>query len=143
MKRIGLTHEFVEYIPEFLEEGRVYVSIPFATSVHQCFCGCGHEVVTPLSPTDWRMTFDGKTISLYPSIGSWGLPCRSHYWIRHDRVEWASAWAWGKIETQRERERITKQDYYEDTRSAGAHETIKENVPLWRQIKRLWHNLLR
>ena len=61
---IVLKHEFVEFIPEHLPEGTIYVSIRFATASHKCCCGCGKEVVTPLSPTDWKLTFDGETISL-------------------------------------------------------------------------------
>ena len=61
-----LSHEFVEFIPDHhqLQDGIVYVSIQYATAVHKCCCGCGEEVVTPLSPTSWQMTFDGETISL-------------------------------------------------------------------------------
>jgi len=51
MKRSAVTHEFVEHLPHELEEGRIYVSILFATAAHKCCCGCGNEVVTPLSPT--------------------------------------------------------------------------------------------
>ena len=42
-------------------------------------------MVTPLKPTDWKLTFDGKTITLYPSIRNWNFACRSHYWIRNNR----------------------------------------------------------
>ena len=69
-----------------IEEGKIYVSIAYATAVHKCACGCGKEVVTPLSPTDWKLIFDGKTVSLDPSIGNWGFPCRSHYWVRNNRA---------------------------------------------------------
>jgi hypothetical protein len=48
----GFTHEFVEFIPDTIEEGKIYVSIAYATTVHKCACGCGKEVVTPFSPTD-------------------------------------------------------------------------------------------
>lgn len=81
-------HQFVEFIPELLEEGIIYVSLRFGTVVHSCCCGCGCEVVTPLSPTDWSLVFDGVSISLKPSIGSWGLPCRSHYWVVRNRIRW-------------------------------------------------------
>lgn len=81
-----LTHEFVKFAPETLEDGVVYVSIDFATAVHACCCGCGNRVVTPLSPRDWKLNFDGETISLRPSIGNWNFPCRSHYWITHNGV---------------------------------------------------------
>jgi hypothetical protein len=112
MKRTRVTHAFVHFIPEALEEGTVYVSIEFATSVHKCCCGCGREVVTPLGPTDWELRFDGKTISLYPSVGSWALPCRSHYWIRRDRVIWARRWSQTEIEAGRTSERRAKESYF-------------------------------
>jgi len=70
-----LRHEFVEHIPEELEEGVLYVSITYATAAHKCACGCGREVITPFTPTDWKMTFDGETISLAPSIGNWNFEC--------------------------------------------------------------------
>ena len=39
MKReIILKHEFVEFIPDKLEDGIVYVSIPYATVAHECCC---------------------------------------------------------------------------------------------------------
>jgi hypothetical protein len=85
-----LVHKFVDQVPEDLENGVVYVSIPFSTVIHKCCCGCGHEIVTPLSPkTGWQLAFDGESISLHPSIGNRALPCRSHYWINRNRVVWA------------------------------------------------------
>lgn len=86
------TVEFVEHLPRPLGNGVLYVSIRFRITAHNCPCGCGSEVVTNLSPTGWRLTFDGETVSLYPSIGNWDLPCRSHYWIKHSAVQWASRW---------------------------------------------------
>ena len=72
-----LVHKFVENLPEKLEEGTVYVCMGMATVAHNCCCGCGNEVVTPLSPTDWKLEYDGGTITLYPSIGNWGFATRS------------------------------------------------------------------
>jgi|SRR5579871_1483433 len=112
MKEMVLTHRFVEYIPGDLEEGTIYVSIPFATVVHKCCCGCGHEVVTPLSPTDWKLMFDGETISLYPSIGNWSFDCRSHYWIRRNRVQRAEQWSQERIETARRHDQAAREQYY-------------------------------
>jgi hypothetical protein len=88
--RKSLVHEFVEYIPDELKEGTIYISTTYGTAVHKCCCGCENKVVTPLSPKDWKLIFDGETISLYPSIGNWNFPCRSHYWIRDGRVVWAN-----------------------------------------------------
>ena len=84
-----LRHEFVDHIPEQLDDSVLYVSIRFGTVVHRCACGCGEEVVTPLGPAEWRLTYDGRTVSLAPSIGNWSFPCRSHYWIDEGIVRWA------------------------------------------------------
>src|ERR1043166_4901099 len=94
MKRDRITFQFVEFMPkeQDLEEGTVYVSVTYSTAIHKCCCGCGNKVVTPISPTDWTLIFDRDTISLDPSIGSWSLPCRSHYWITRNMVEWAAPW---------------------------------------------------
>ncbi|MDQ8208824.1 DUF6527 family protein [Coraliomargarita sp. SDUM461003] len=109
-----LTHQFVEHLPDQLEEGALYISIKFATVAHLCCCGCGNEVITPLSPTDWKLTYDGKSVSLYPSIGSWSLDCRSHYWIKHDKVKWAGSWSKQEIEECHVREAEQKAVYYEE-----------------------------
>ena len=89
MRRTRVGHVFVEYLPDQLEPGVVYVSIEHALASHLCCCGCGHEVVTPFGRHDWKLTFDGVSVSLSPSIGNWRLPCRSHYWIQQDQVRWA------------------------------------------------------
>lgn len=89
MKKLSrLEHRFVEFLPDKLESGVLYVSMQYATASHKCGCGCGRDVVTPISPTDWQLMFDGRTISLNPSIGNWSYPCRSHYWIKGNRVVW-------------------------------------------------------
>jgi hypothetical protein len=88
-REVVLIHEFVEFIPDDLKEGTIYVSMTYATVAHKCCCGCGNLVITPLSPTDWKLIFDGKSISLDPSIGNWNFACQSHYWIRRNRVIWA------------------------------------------------------
>jgi hypothetical protein len=105
----ALRHEFVEYIPDELEDGVIYVSMDYATAAHRCACGCGSEVITPFSPTDWRLTFDGETVSLKPSIGNWSFPCQSHYWIERGRIRWAPKWSREKIEAGRARDRRAKE----------------------------------
>ena len=32
----------------------------------------------------------GGKVIIRPSIGSWDLPCKSHYHITHNRIEWLS-----------------------------------------------------
>ena len=107
---IVFTHVFVESVPDELQERTLYVSVKFATVIHKCCCGCGRQVVTPLAPARWKLTFDGKTISLHPSIGNWSMPCRSHYWIERNRVKWAKQWPQeeireGKLRDSRVKER--------------------------------------
>jgi hypothetical protein len=96
-----LVHRFVKSVPDTLEDGVIYVSVEYATAIHKCCCGCGNEVVTPLSPRDWKLTFDGDSISLYPSIGNWSFRCQSHYWITKNTVEWARKWTKREIDASR------------------------------------------
>lgn len=102
----------VRTIPEKLSEGTLYVSIDFATAAHSCCCGCEREVVTPLTPTDWKITYDGVLISLFPSVGNWSLPCRSHYWVDSGHVVWADQWSDDMIAAGRARDRAAKSAYY-------------------------------
>jgi hypothetical protein len=135
-------HEFVEFIPGELEEGVIYVSIPYATAVHLCACGCGCEVPTPISPTDWKVTFDGATVSLDPSIGNWSFPCQSHYWIKRGGVRWARKWSRGEIEAGRARSRRSKERYvaglpveeFEPRSDEAASEGGGLLRRLWRQL---------
>jgi hypothetical protein len=122
-QEITLKHEFVEFIPEDLKEGTVYISVRFATVSHLCVCGCKSKVVTPLTPTDWQLIFDGKTISLDPSIGNWSFACKSHYWIRNNRVKWATQWSQEQIDRGRNRDRYAKEKYF------GGTQPMTESVP--------------
>lgn len=108
----SLDVEFVEYIPDDLQEQTLYVSIPYTTAAHKCVCGCGEEVITPLSPTGWKLIFDGETVSLDPSIGNWSLPCESHYWIRQNRVQWAPHWGRDRIEASRRARRAERDRHH-------------------------------
>jgi hypothetical protein len=104
----GASHlrpEFVEFIPDRLEPGVLYVSRRYATASHLCCCGCEREVVTPLNPAKWRITERAGTVSLAPSVGNWSFPCRSHYWINANRVQWATAMAPEVIQAVQARDR--------------------------------------
>ena len=99
-------------MPSSLEEGILYISVEYAIAVHKCVCGCGNKVVTPLSPNDWEMTFDGETISLYPSIGNWALECKSHYWITKNVIKHARKWSDSGILIGRMQETFERKIYY-------------------------------
>jgi hypothetical protein len=109
-----LQHKFVESVPELMEQGVLYVSIPYCTVMHLCVCGCGNEVVTRISPTDWQLKFDGESISLSPSIGNWSFDCQSHYWIVKNEVQFARKWTDSQIENGRASERKQKEKRYAD-----------------------------
>lgn len=81
-----IKHRFSREIPQYPEEGTIYISIPNKVAVHLCVCGCKNKVVTRLSPKDWKLTFDGVSTTLYPSIGNWNFKCQSHYWIKNDNI---------------------------------------------------------
>jgi hypothetical protein len=149
MRHTVLEHRFVEHFPESLEPGILYVSLEFGSVAHSCCCGCGEEVVTPLTPTDWNITYDGETITLRPSVGSWTLPCRSHYVIRRGRVIEAPPWTDVEIGAERRRDRRAKASYFghEEPNPAtpSAPETIDETVHSpeprvenWRRLLRGW-----
>ena len=121
-----IKHKFVEFIPEDLEENTIYITIEYSTAVHKCVCGCGKKVVTPLSPTDWKLIFDGETISLYPSIGNWNFECRSHYWISKNNIQWAEKWSKKKINAGRKRDSQTKDWYFENQGNSGDKQTDKK-----------------
>src|SRR5687768_372337 len=103
---IPVAVEFVRLAPKELEERTLYVSMEYASAVHKCFCGCGYKVVTPLSPAGWQLFFDGRTVSLTPSIGSWAFPCKSHYWIENSTVRWTYRFTDMEISRARKADRL-------------------------------------
>lgn len=140
-----MRHEFVENIPDGLKDGVLYVSITYATVSHKCCCGCGHEVVTPLTPSDWQLTFDGESVSLHPSIGNWSLDCRSHYWVKRNQLMWAGEWTEEQISSARAADRRNKAATYAEgsgNRSGvlsgdgvGSGRVVRGGI--WSRLKRL------
>jgi hypothetical protein len=120
----SLTHEFVEYVPAELAEGLLYISIPYRTAVHRCACGCGNKVITPISPADWQLFYDGDTASLTPSIGNWGFACRSHYWITDGQVRWSQAWTDDQVAAGRARDDRGRASYF-----AARAATVATDLP--------------
>ena len=104
--------EFVETFPMPMTPAVFYISIEYNTCGHLCACGCGNEVVTPLSPAQWSFAYDGKDVSVWPSVGNWGLPCKAHYVIERGNVEWARQYNDEEVALNRSRDRaaLTRMD---------------------------------
>lgn len=121
-----LRYRFVEYIPEFIDEGCLYISIEFSTAVHKCVCGCGNKVVTPISSTDWSLTYYGDSISLYPSIGNWSFDCKSHYWIDKNKIIHARKWDKLEIEKGRNADKKFKEKYFKKKKPKSSRSRVKK-----------------
>ena len=120
----SLAHEFVEYVPAELAEGVLYTSIPYRTAAHRCACGCGNKVVTPISPADWQLFYDGDTVSLTPSIGNWGFACHSHYWITDGEGRYSRAWTDDQVAAGRARDDRGRASYF-----AARAATVATDLP--------------
>lgn len=94
MRDTELVPMFIERMPKELVQGVLYVSEKYELAIHLCACGeCRIQTVTPFKdfPNDrgWSYTRDEKDrITLRPSIGNQQFPCKSHYWITENRIEW-------------------------------------------------------
>ena len=144
-----LRHEFVDHIPTQLDVGVLYVSIRFGTVVHRCACGCGEEVVTPLGPAEWKLTYDGRTVSLAPSVGNWSLPCKSHYWIDEGTVQWAPGFSETEVMQVRQEARKRRAGYYHRERAELVPGLPRRDAQhgagrsIWRMIRALVRALRR
>ncbi|MCP5272477.1 MAG: hypothetical protein H6932_14825 [Burkholderiaceae bacterium] len=148
MKLDQLQPEFVDFIPKSLQPGTLYISERYMTASHLCACGCGEKVVTPLSPVDWQLRKGRGTVSLHPSIGNWNYACRSHYWIRHNKVVWAGAMTEQQIALVQARDLADKKKYIDQVNlqreQAVQNDEARAAQPgtwvrrAWRAVRRLF-----
>ncbi|MHB8129024.1 MAG: DUF6527 family protein [Mobilitalea sp.] len=110
-----MKHKFVEYIPSEIDENVLYISIEYDVAKHKCPCGCGDEIVTTLSPSRWKLIYDGETVSLHPSIGNWTHACKSHYFITNDKVVWAGNYTQNQISNVLKSDKIDLQKQLDKT----------------------------
>jgi hypothetical protein len=99
---------FVDSIPETLEDGILYVSEECRVALHNCACGCGEEVSTPLVRTEYHLAMEGGAASIWPSIGNHDFACASHYVIKRGKIVWAGRMSRIEIDAGRERDRQLK-----------------------------------
>lgn len=84
-----IKQNFVENMPEELDEDILYISLKHRTTSHMCPCGCKNKISASLNSTGWSFIYDGSS-SLDPSISNDYLPCKSHYWIKHNQIQWVT-----------------------------------------------------
>lgn len=84
IKQVIVQPVFLIFIPQDLEEGKIYISKEYEVAVHSCLCGCKNKTVTPLGKGQWILTEKNNKISLSPSIGNFQFPCKSHYIITNN-----------------------------------------------------------
>lgn len=105
-----MTHLFVDIIPNEIDDNVLYVSMKYGTAIHKCACGCGNKVVTPFDEEKgWVLSFNGKTVSLTPSVGNWNLACKSHYWIKDGRVLWVPQYSFKLGSSNKKKKKGMKQ----------------------------------
>ena len=132
-----LTPKFVELIPansEDLMPGIIYICAKHKTVVHRCPCGCGGLAEFVLSPTRFRMTYDGDSVTFSPSVGNPHFGCRSHYWIRGNQVQWCPPMQDWEIGRARERE-------HRETLEARRQQDLHKNRgigSLWEKLAKIW-----
>jgi Family of unknown function (DUF6527) len=129
--------EFVDRIPKTMNDGVIYISRKFATAAHNCCCGCGTKIVTPLKPGRWRFEETRDGVSISPSIGNWSAACQSHYWITDNRIDWARAFMPAQIAANRTSDQRARQN-------AHAERSRSERGPwgrLWDRIVAVWQAL--
>ena len=76
-----------------LEDGVLYVVDDSPYVQFNCPCGCGGSVMLPTTKHEkgyngWGFTENDGKVTLSPSVFSAGFPCRSHYFIRNNRIDW-------------------------------------------------------
>ena len=111
MKTKSMRLELVELMPPKLESGVLYVSHKYQTAAHLCACGCGEKIRTQLGPLGWRLTNQRQGPSLFPSIGNWQKPCRSHYFIEGGHIVWAPPMSEAEVLRGRKEEVRRRDDF--------------------------------
>lgn len=123
----------VHFLPKELESGILYVSQDFGVAGHLCPCGCGSKIITPLGQNEWSFSVVNGKPTLYPSIGNWQLPCKSHYWIKKGVIIWSYLWSEKQIEAGYLEEELQRKLYYKKRQSS-----VKKQSLVMRVLKRLF-----
>lgn len=135
---------FVEFVPEKLAPGKLYISLEYNTASHLCACGCGFEVVTILGPADSALTKSRRGVSISTSIGNSNFPCKSHYWIENNQILWASKMTPQLTALSRAKDKAAKARLFGDapvaepptpySKAAPASASPKKRKPWWQRL---------
>lgn len=130
---------FVEFIPEYVETGKLYISDKYEIAIHKCCCGCNEEVVTPLSPVDWQCSVTSNGVSLYPSVGNWKYQCKSHYFIRENSILWAKGLSEAQINKVLQVDIEDKERFIIERNSKeSSFNLFKFAIDIWKYVKSLF-----
>lgn len=130
MSRVGhLRPDFVDSFPQPMSSGILYISVKFNSCGHLCCCGCGSEVITPLSPAQWSFAYNGQEATLEPSIGNWTLECKSHYWVRSGRVTWSRRFTGSEVEINQTKDRADLEALYATPSSVTFWDRFRRFLP--------------
>lgn len=121
----------LQYLPRELEAGVLYYSEEFNVVGHLCPCGCGNKVITPIGSMNWSITIEGDKPTLYPSLGNWQLPCRSHYWIIKGQIEWSNNWTDEEIQEGWQAEETRRRKYFDGLQELEESTSIYEKIKSW------------
>lgn len=69
-----------EYLPEYMEFGKLYYSKEFGGANHYCLCGCGVKAYIIIAPGEWSIDNTNNKLTIKPSLQQL-FQCRSHYII--------------------------------------------------------------
>lgn len=144
MRRSSITPLLVDIIPDRLEDGTLYICERYKTAAHKCCCGCGEEVITPLTPADWAIRREGNAVSLTPSIGNWSFACKSHYWISCNQVVWAGRLSSRQIDQVKARDKADKNAYIAAINRQKEQHAIPLSLfaKIWQTLKKLWNRVI-
>jgi hypothetical protein len=125
--------QYVEQLPDQLDEGVLYICEEFNLTAHKCCCGCGEDVYNKLGPAKWWLTKmpDGR-VSLDPSVGNWKYACKSHYWISKNRVIDAGLMSARTIKEVQQRDRRDRDRYIAHI---NAQPVPERSINIWARIR--------
>ena len=83
-----MTPTYTQVIPDDIQDNKIYISKEYGVCIHNCPCGCKHQIVLPFTENQWTLTENNDKVSLTPSIFSKSLKCQSHYYIKNNNVQW-------------------------------------------------------